>query len=129
MQALIHQTRIDGLQFAIQGSGVTLGQDVALEYDQQNRVAAFVKLPARWSFGFSRNKRKQLGYLGPDAAMLITPALERQAPLRVRIVELEPAHAREEGIDQVSVSIWGRPSDLQPLTQEQSVQPQAPSED
>lgn len=129
MQALIHQTRIQELQFGIQGSGVTLGQDVRLEYDQQNRVAAFVKLPARWSFGFSKNKRKRLGYLGSEAATLITPALERQASLRVRIVELEPAHARGEGVDQVSVSIWGQPSDLQPLKQEPSAQPQSQSVD
>lgn len=129
MQALIHQTRIQGLQFAIKGSGVTLGQDVRLEYDQENRVAAFVTLPARWSFGFTKNRYKQLGYLGADAATLISPALERQAPLRVRIVELEPAHARGEGIDQVSVSIWGEPSDLQQLQHEQSAQPHALSED
>ena len=115
MQALIHQTSLQGLQFPIRGSGVALGQTVHLKCDQDRRVAAFVKLPARWFFGLGKTKLRQLGYLHLEAAELIAPALERQAQLRVRIVELEPAHARVAGVDQVCVSVWGKPADFQPL--------------
>ncbi|PZX41212.1 hypothetical protein LY56_02415 [Roseinatronobacter thiooxidans] len=114
MQALIHQTTLHGLQFPIRGSGVTLGQTVHLKCEKDHRVAAFVKLPVRWTFGLGGTRLRQLGYLPVEAAEFVTPALERHAVLRVRIVELEPAHARTEGVDQVCVSVWGQPADLKP---------------
>ena len=114
MQALIHQTTLHGLQFPIRGSGVTLGQTVHLKCEKDHRVAVFVKLPLRWTFGLGGTRLRQLGYLPVEAAKFVTPALERQAVLRVRIVELEPAHARAEGVDQVCVSVWGKPADLKP---------------
>jgi len=59
---------------------------------------------------------------------MISPALERQAKLRVRIVELEAAHARPEGVDQVSVSVWGKPSDIQPLPSGKTQDPSDPAD-
>lgn len=45
-------------------------------------------------------------------AAKIAPAIEEQAVLHVRIVEIEPVHARADGIDQISISVWGEPSAL-----------------
>ena len=115
MQALIHQTSLHALQFPLAGSGVVLGQTVHLKCDKDHQVAAFVTLPTRWPFGLGKARFRQLGLLPLKAAEMIKPALERQASLRVRIVEMEPAHARIDGVDQVSLSVWGQPTDLQPL--------------
>jgi hypothetical protein len=39
-------------------------------------------------------------------------ALEKNAPLRVRIVDLEAAHLSADGKDRVSISVWGNSSDI-----------------
>jgi hypothetical protein len=52
------------------------------------------------------------GYLGDQAKDLLMPALEKNAPLRVRIVALEAAHLSADGVDSVSISVWGNPADI-----------------
>lgn len=107
MQALIHQASLHGLQIPIRGSSMVPGHSVELALDPDYIVAAFVTLPSRLPFGFGQPRRKHLGYLEPEVAKKIAPAIEKQVVLRVRIVEIEPAHARADGIDQISISVWG----------------------
>lgn len=109
MQALIYQASLYGLTLPVHGSGLTPGQAVELALDPDYIVAAFVQLPSRLPFGLGKPRRKHLGYLEPDVAEWIAPALERQVALRVRIVEIESAHARTDGLDQILVSVWGAP--------------------
>lgn len=109
MQALIYQASLYGLTLPVHGSGLAPGQAVELALDPDYIVAAFVQLPSRLPFGLGKPRRKHLGYLEPDVAEWIAPALERQVALRVRIVEIEPAYARTDGLDQILVSIWGAP--------------------
>lgn len=106
MQALIHKASLHGLKISLRGSGIVPGQPVELECHAERKLAVVVTSPSRWSFGLGKQKRRILGYLHPEASAIIMPALERSASLRVRIVEIEPAHARTEGMDQVSISIW-----------------------
>lgn len=115
MQALIHQASLYGLKIRIRGSSMIPGQPVELECHAEQKLAVFVRLPLRWSFGLGRPKRRILGYLHPEASAILMPAIEKSASLRVRIVEIEPAHARPEGVDQISISVWGEPEDLKPL--------------
>lgn len=115
MQALIHKASLHGLKIRIRGSGIVPGQPVELECHAERELAVVVTSPSRWSFGLGKPKRRILGYLHPEASAMIMPAIEKAASLRVRIVEIEPAHARMEGVDQISVSVWGEPADLKPL--------------
>ena len=109
MQALIYQASLCGLTLPVHGSGLAPSHPVELALDPDHIVAAFVQLPSRLPFGLGKPRRKHLGYLEPDVAEWIAPALERQVALRVRIVEIEPAHARTDGLDQIRVSVWGVP--------------------
>jgi hypothetical protein len=93
------------------------GQDVVLETSPDRTIKAYVDLPSRWLFGLGRPRRICLGYLHPRATELLLPALDIGASLRVRIVEVEPAHARADGVDSVSISVWGHPDDLAPPDQ------------
>ncbi len=112
MQALIHQARLHGLRIPIRGSSMAPGHPVELALDPDYIVAAFVTLPSRLPFGLGRATRKHLGYLDPQVAEKIAPAIEKQAVLRVRIVEIEPAHARTDVDDRISISVWGEPDAL-----------------
>jgi hypothetical protein len=114
MQPLIHQASLYGLTVPIAGSGIVPGQDVTLESTAERNVEVYVDLPSRWPFGLGRPRRICLGYLHPMATELLLPALDIGASLRVRIVEVEPAHARADGVDSVCISVWGDPEDLEP---------------
>ena len=120
MQALIHQASLHGLKIRIRGSGMIPGQPVELECHAERKLAVLVTLPSRWLFGLGRPKRRVLGYLHPEASAILMPAIEKFATLRVRIVEIEPAHARTGGVDQISISVWGEPGDLKPSSMPQA---------
>jgi hypothetical protein len=112
MQALIHQASLYGLTMSISGSGIGPGQTVELEVTADREIAVVVTFPSILPFGLGRSRRRCLGYLSPEVVDLLMPALEREAVLRVRIVEVEPAHVRADGVDRVSISVWGEPHDL-----------------
>jgi hypothetical protein len=53
-----------------------------------------------------------VGYLGQQATEILWPALESYAHLRVRIVEIEPAHLSPSGNASPFISVWGDPTIL-----------------
>jgi hypothetical protein len=57
-----------------------------------------------------------LGRIGGAVASRLHHALEQDARLKLRIVEVQPGHLRTDGMDCVAVSIWGRPEDILPLS-------------
>jgi hypothetical protein len=112
MQPLIHQASLHRLSLAIGGSGIVPGQNVDLEVTAEREICVYALLPSRLPFGLGRPHRHCLGFLQPEATKLLLSALDGKARLRVRIVEVEPAHARADGVDSVSISVWGDPDDF-----------------
>lgn len=112
MQPLIHQASLYGLTTPIGSSGIVPGQNVELEVTAERKIQVYANLPSRWPFGLGKPRRQCLGFLHPEATQLLLPALDVEATLRVRIVEVEPAHARPDGVDRVCISVWGDPDDL-----------------
>lgn len=112
MQVLVYQARLCDLKMQIQGSKLTLGQSVELAFNDDQSVAAFVMQRSGLPFGLGKPRRQLLGQVISEVAEIIAPALLKNVPLRVRIVEIKPAHTRTDGVDQISISIWGEPSAL-----------------
>ncbi|GGC18832.1 hypothetical protein GCM10011363_39360 [Marivita lacus] len=82
--------------------------------DADEVVSAYVSLPSRLPFGLGKRRRRRLGVLDMQSSRMLVPALERQAPLRVRVVEIEFPHLNRNRLNTVYISVWGKRSDLIP---------------
>ena len=114
MQILIHKTSLLRLEVNLRRDAIYLGDPMQLLQEGSDDVAAFVKLPSRLPFGIGKARKVRAGYLGNNAKKLIMPALAKGGQLRVRIVEIQARHLNSEGIDLISISVWGDPADIIP---------------
>jgi hypothetical protein len=114
MQVLIHKTSLVRLEANLRISGIGLGDPVQLLQEGESDIAAFVMLPSRMPFGLGKSRIVRAGYLGNQAKALLWPAFEKDAPLRVRVVEILAAHLAGDGLNRVSISVWGDPADITP---------------
>lgn len=114
MQILIHKTSLLRLEVNLRRDAIYLGDPMHLLQEGTDDVAAFVQLPSRLPFGIGKARSVRAGYLGSHAAKLIMPALVKGGQLRVRIVEIQARHLNSEGIDFISISVWGNPADIIP---------------
>jgi hypothetical protein len=116
MQTLIYKTELS-VEHAPAWLSLTAPVQLCLEAD--GSVSASADRPATL-FGFRRSGPVRIGVLTGQARDLLVPALETNAPLRVRIVELVPPHIAAGGRAQVAVSVWGDPDQLRRPTPTQS---------
>lgn len=114
MQILIHKTSLLRLEVNLRRDAIYLGDPMHLLQEGTDDVAAFVQLPSRLPFGIGKARSVRAGYLGNHAAKLIMPALVKGGQLRVRIVEIQARHLNSDGIDFISISVWGNPADIIP---------------
>ena len=112
MQVLIHKTCLTKIEPDLRRSTISLGDSVRLIQEDPDEVAAFVLVPSRLPFGIGKDKNVRVGYLGNKAKALIMPAIHKDSPLRVRIVEIQAGHLNADGMDRVSISVWGDPADI-----------------
>ena len=129
MQILIHKTSLHRLEVKLRKMGIVLGDAVQLVPEGNDDVAAYFIVPSRFPFGFGKPRLVRAGYLGDPAKDLLMPALEKNAPLRVRIVALEAAHLSADGVDSVSISVWGNPADIALPVYRTSIYPKNPIND
>lgn len=113
MQVLIYKAALTDLKTNPATAGISPGDVVGLDLGEDGKIAATALL-TRGKWLFQRTRSLPLGMLEPQAAALISPALQRRAHLRVRIVEVEPAHLTRGRVPKVFVSVWGDPEDLEP---------------
>ena len=105
MQTLIYKTNI-----VVERAPAWLAPNspLILRPQADGTVAVFGRQPSRWLnrlLGLSRVIR--IGALREDAVALLRPAFEGGSILRVRIVELHPAHLTTDRRARISVSVWG----------------------
>jgi hypothetical protein len=112
MQVIIHKTGLLRLELSLHSVGMGLGDPVQLILEEQADVAAYVSLPSRLPFGLGKPRVVRLGDLNSQASALLSPALAKATPLRVRIVEIQAAHLNMDGVDQVSISVWGNSAEI-----------------
>lgn len=120
MQVLIHKTNLVRLEPRLPKLGIGLSDPVQLLQEGDSNIAALVTLPSRFPFGFGKPRTMRIGYLGEQAKSMLWPALEKAAPLRVRIVGVLTAHLKGDGMNQISISVWGDPADIATERQEYS---------
>ena len=121
MQVLIHKTSLVRLDSNLRISGVGLGDPVELLQEGESDIVAFVVLPSRWPFGLGKSQIVRAGYLGSQAKALLWPAFEKDALLRVRIVEILAAHLSGDGLNRISISVWGDPADIIPIVPKRTI--------
>ena len=104
MQTLIYKTEL-----TVERAPAWLAPTSPVELRPQadGTVAAFARRPSGWASMFWGERPVRIGMLTEDAAMLARPALETGIVLRVRIVELHPAHLTTDRRVRISVSVWG----------------------
>lgn len=105
-KALVHLT-IDKLPKAASPS-----DEVSLYLQQDGQIIVTYMVSSRLPFGLGGPVELVLGYLGNQATAILRPALERYAYLRVRIVEILPAHLSASGNASLFISVWGDPTIL-----------------
>jgi hypothetical protein len=104
MQALIYKTEL-----TVERAPAWLAPNspVELRLEPDGAVLAFARRPSRWIPFLGDAPPVRIGALTEDAAILLRPVLETDIVLRVRIVELQPAHLTTDRRARISVSVWG----------------------
>jgi len=75
-------------------------------------IFAIIQRLSRLPFGLGKQRENVVGMLGGQATKMLTHALQKQAYLRVRIVEVEPPHLSRSAQGAVFLSVWGDPAVL-----------------
>ena len=114
MQVLFHKERLIDLTVSVEKLRVELGDPAYLVRDRAADIFVVAAQPSKWPLGLGRARQITLGRIGGAAASRLHHALEKDARLKLRIVEVQPGHLRKDGMDCVAVSIWGRPEDILP---------------
>lgn len=116
MQPLIHKAALAVLELDPRRAEVSPGDFAELRSEPDGAIAVYVVRESRLPFGLGNPTHLRAGTLGKAATALIMPALERRAHLRVRVVEVDPAHLSSKGVNTVFISVWGNPDDLSPVS-------------
>jgi hypothetical protein len=80
---------------------------IELRAQAHGTVVAFAQRPPRLLPLFGQARPVRIGGLDETAGVLLRPALEAGLALRVRIVEIHPAHLTADRQARISVSVWG----------------------
>ena len=111
MQPIIHKAAI-ALDLNPASVGISPGDRALLSLNSDTTISVFVERPSRLPFGLGKPRVVLVGTLGARATDILSPALERKADFRVRIIEVEPAHISRTGRASMYVSVWGNPADI-----------------
>ena len=110
LQPLIHKAAVHSISVNVARAGLSIGDTAGLVALPDGRIGVYARLRRRFLGLFPRDVSVMIGALGPHAATLIAPAVERGELLRVRIVDLTPEHlATSPTGAEVFISVWGDP--------------------
>jgi hypothetical protein len=104
MQTLIYKTP---LVVERAPSWLAPNSPVELRLQADGAVVAYARRPSRWLTLLGLSRPVRIGGLSEEVGDLLRPILDAGTPLRVRIVELHPAHLRADRKARISVSVWG----------------------
>lgn len=107
-QPIIHKTRLQQLALHVARSGLCLNDTVELQREGDD-IVVLARLHRPFLGLIPRRRQTRLGLLGPHAVALVAPLIDRDAPLRARIVGLTPEHLAGATGPEVHVSVWSVP--------------------
>lgn len=108
MQVILHKTAVEKLEVSLMATGISLGDAMRLEEDESGEICVCFHRRASWLALIGRPARwLRLGHLCEEAGQLIAPALRDGVELRVRVVEISPAHLSGRDRDALHLSVWG----------------------
>jgi hypothetical protein len=108
MRPLIHKASVDITANTLPSS-VSPNDNASLQLEDDGTISVILILLSRLPFGLGKSRRFVAGILGHKATALIRPAILKNARLRVKIVEVEPAHLSRNGKTCLYISVWGDP--------------------
>ena len=108
MQPLIHKASVDITANTLPLS-VSPNDNASLQLEDDDTISVILILLSRLPFGLGKSRKFVVGILGQKATALIRPAILKNARLRVKIVEIEPAHLSRSGEICLYISVWGDP--------------------
>jgi len=114
LEPILPQVPVEGIAVHIARAGLSMGDPAQARLMPDGRVAIYALVRRRLLGVIPQRKPGLLGYLGPVAAQIVTPALLAGNPLRLRIVQLTPEHLAGAGHPMIEISVWGDPRLLTP---------------
>lgn len=112
MEQLIAKTALLDCRLSDGAALLLMGKSASLECYEDGFVGVCTQAASRVPFGLGRPKTIWLGYLAPELAEILYPAIRSEAQFRVRIVEVSPSYISKTGQTEIYVSIWGFADDL-----------------
>ena len=110
LQPLIHKAAVHNIALNVARTGLSIGDPAELVPLPDGRIGVFALRHRRILGLIPHRVTVLIGTLGPHAAALIAPAVERGESLRIRIVGLTPEHlATPPHGAEVHISVWGDP--------------------
>lgn len=106
IEPIIHKAAVKDLRHPLRNAGLSIGDTCELHLGDDDRIAVYVHILRR-RFLIRRRVWAIIGYLGAQANPLLSPALRRGDPLRVRLVGLTPEHLSTGGTPEMYISVWG----------------------
>jgi hypothetical protein len=113
MQTLIYKTP---LVVERAPSWLAPNSPVELRLQADGTVAAFAQRPSSWLSLVWPTRPVRIGVLHEEAGDLLCPILDAGITIRVRIVELLPAHLAVDRRARIGVSVWGSVTRITPLS-------------
>jgi hypothetical protein len=115
LEPILPQVPVEGITVHIARAGLSMGDAATARLLPDGRVGIYAQVRRRLLGIIPQRRPGLLGYLGPVAAQIVTPALLAGTPLRLRIVQLTPEHLAGAGQPMIEISIWGDPRLLTPF--------------
>lgn len=111
MQTLIYKTP---LVVERAPSWLAPNSPVELRLQADGAVVAYAQRPSSWVSLVWQTRPVRIGVLNETAGDLLRPVLDVGTPLRIRIVELQPAHLAADLRARISVSVWASVTRITP---------------
>ena len=118
MLPIVHKAAVEQLSVSPSQLRLNIGDPAELSLGESGEVTVSVTRQKRDLLLRRKTRSVKLGLLEAAAAARVTAALRAGEPVRVRIVNISPAHLTADRTESVHVSVWAEESHgARPMTE------------